>query len=330
MATILSRDATGRPRRSQSSSSSSIRCSKALRFFSDSPRLTRHSHSFWIDERKPNSSSVLKSDVDGLRAPGRGSRSISSGVTDVQRHPADQVDVAEVVERVGDAVQLAVAPQQVPVDPLEVLVGPAADERLDAHGVLADGQDRVGLQPALAGQLDDDARRGAVGTLVEGVLEVAFLERGLDDAPARLMPLIPAPDREPSAGAPRRRLGALVPGVVVGDRAAVAGQQRIDGVRPGERRGVLDGAPPAWSRVRGRTGRPIAAAQSSVSWPSTRTPLTPSRTATGRPADRGRHHRRPAGLRLDGDEPEGLGVARHRDEVGGAVDVDELVAGLGR
>ena len=113
--------------------------------------------------------------------------SITSGVTDSQRDPADQVDVAEVVEGVREAEQPAVAPQQVAVDLLEVLVGLAADERLDAHGVVADGEDRVGDQPALAGHLDDDARRGAVGALVERVVELGFLEGGLDDVEGRIV-----------------------------------------------------------------------------------------------------------------------------------------------
>ena len=50
----------------------------------------------------------------------------------------------------------------------------------------------------------------------------------------------------------------------------------------------------------------------------------------GQPADRGRHHRRAAGLGLDGDQSERLGVAGHRHHVGGAVHVDELLAGLRR
>ena len=84
----------------------------------------------------------------------------------VQRHPADEVDVADVVEGVGDAVEPAVALQQEAVDALVVLVGLAADERLDAHRVFADGQDRVGLQPALARQFDDDARQPAARAFV--------------------------------------------------------------------------------------------------------------------------------------------------------------------
>ena len=48
----------------------------------------------------------------------------------------------------------------------------------------------------------------------------------------------------------------------------------------------------------------------------------------GQAADRGRHHRRPAGLGLDGHQSEGFRVAGYRDEVGGAVHVDQLFARL--
>ena len=65
---------------------------------------------------------------------------------------------------------------------LVVLVGLAADERLDAHRVLTDRQDRVGLEASFAGQFDDDAGQSAVGALVEGVGEMVFLE-GVHDRP---------------------------------------------------------------------------------------------------------------------------------------------------
>ena len=45
----------------QVAGSSSIRCSKAFRFFSDSPRATRQAHSIRMDESKQSSSRVLKS-----------------------------------------------------------------------------------------------------------------------------------------------------------------------------------------------------------------------------------------------------------------------------
>ncbi len=48
------------------------------------------------------------------------------------------------------------------------------------------------------------------------------------------------------------------------------------------------------------------------------------------PAHGGGRHRGAAGLRLDGDQPEGLRKARHRDQVGGPVHVDDLIARLRR
>src|SRR5882757_1148276 len=99
----------------------------------------------------------------------------------VQGHPADEVDVANVVQGVGDAVEPAVALEQELVDALEVLVGLAADERLDAHRVLADGQDRVGLQPPLPRQFDDQPGQAAPYALVVAVGQVVFLEGVLDD-----------------------------------------------------------------------------------------------------------------------------------------------------
>src|SRR5262249_31692765 len=50
-----------------------------------------------------------------------------------------------------------------------------------------------------------------------------------------------APDREPTAIAPGRHIGQPVPVAVVDDGTAIAGQQRVDGVRPRERRRMLDG-----------------------------------------------------------------------------------------
>ena len=76
----ISHDSDPLTRRDQSSSS--IRCANACRFFSDSPRDTRHSHSFWIDDRKPNSSNVLKSESTAS-STWPSTRSISSAVTEL-------------------------------------------------------------------------------------------------------------------------------------------------------------------------------------------------------------------------------------------------------
>ena len=55
------------------------------------------------------------------------------------------------------------------------------------------------------------------------------------------------------------------------------------------------------------------------SWPSTRTPETPSRTAVRRPPTAAATTGRAAGLRLQGDQAEGLVVAGDDGHVGGAV-----------
>ena len=58
-----------------------IRCANASRFFSDSPRDTRHAHSRRIEVEKPSSSSVLKSSSTAS-STWPSTRSISSAVTD--------------------------------------------------------------------------------------------------------------------------------------------------------------------------------------------------------------------------------------------------------
>src|SRR5882757_7077185 len=100
-----------------------------------------------------------------------------------QRHPADQIDVADVVERVGDAVQTAVSFEQEPVYALVVFVRLAADERLDAHRMLTDGQDGVRLESALPRQLDDDAGKTAACPFVGGANEAVLLAGVLDELP---------------------------------------------------------------------------------------------------------------------------------------------------
>ena len=74
----------------------------------------------------------------------------------------------------------------------------------------------------------------------------------------------------------------------------------------------------------------MAAAQSSMSWPWHQHAADPVAHRDRQPANGGGHHGGAARLRLDGDEPERLRMARHRDQVGGAVHVDQLLAGLRR
>ena len=83
-----------------------------------------------------------------------------------ERHPADEVDVAVVVQRVRHLVQPTIAAQEVLVDLLEVLVRVAAHERLDAHALLVHREMAGGLEPLLPRQLHDEG--------------VAVGQRGLD------------------------------------------------------------------------------------------------------------------------------------------------------
>ena len=72
-----------------------------------------------------------------------------------------------------------------------------------------------------------------------------------------------------------------------------------------------------------RSRSPITLAHSSGSCPSTSTPGRPVGHGRRQPADRGGDDRRAAGLRLERDQPERLGVAGHDGEVGGAVVVGD-------
>ena len=72
-------------------------------------------------------------------------------------------------------------------------------------------------------------------------------------------------------------------------------------------------------------------AQSSGSCPRTSAPRATVGDDRAQPADPGRDHGGPAGLRLGGDQPEGLAARGHRDEVGRAVPRRQLAsAGHGR
>ena len=129
--------------------------------------------------------------------------------------------------------------------------------------------------------------------------------------------------------APRRR-PALPP---VADRAPIAGQQRVGGVLPGERR-----------RVGGRGDAhrlPLGArlhAQQLIERMRPIADVVPGHQSAGdavahrhrEPADRGGHHRRAAGLRLHGDQTEGLRIARHRNQIGGLEQRRQIFPGLRR
>ncbi|BBZ25582.1 hypothetical protein MHIB_40000 [Mycolicibacter hiberniae] len=62
-----------------------------------------------------------------------------------------------------------------------ILVGIAADERLDPHRVLSHAEDGVGLELALAGQFHDQARQPTVRARGRGVGQLRRPQGGLDE-----------------------------------------------------------------------------------------------------------------------------------------------------
>ena len=116
-----------------------------------------------------------------------------------ERQPRVEVDVAERVDAEGDGVHPEVALEQPPVDALEVLVGAAADERVDAQRVRAD------VEPDAVSAC---ARRAAAARR--------------------------RPRRPPRGRSPRRRGGRGRPGWPV--RAPVRDRSRARGSLPLDRR----------------------------------------------------------------------------------------------
>ena len=138
------------------------------------------------------------------------------------RQPAGQVDVADVVDGVRDAVHAGVVLQQEGPQLLAVLVGLAADERLHPQRVLADAEPAHRLELLGAGQVDQpDARAGVL------VDQLGLAQRLVDDGVELLRPVravvIAPPGRRaaPAAG----RAGARArggPGRSAMSRAAEA------------------------------------------------------------------------------------------------------------
>ena len=85
--------------------------------------------------RRSPSSRIVLNDSSASVSTAPSSRSSSSGVEHRERQPGVEVDVAEPVDGERDGVQPQVPLEQPPVDPLVVLVGPAADERVHAERV---------------------------------------------------------------------------------------------------------------------------------------------------------------------------------------------------
>ena len=105
------------------------------------------------------------------------------GIDDIEGDPPDQIDIADIVQGVRHPVEPAVALEQKAVNALVVLVGPAADERLHPHRVLADAQQGVGDQLSLTRYFDQQPGQSAVGAFVAGEIQAVLGQRLLNDLP---------------------------------------------------------------------------------------------------------------------------------------------------
>ena len=168
----------------------------------------------------------------------------------------------------------------------------------------------------LAGQVGHEGGRARLLELHLG------LGQRLPDAarrPRRWLPGRPPSQRAGPGRRPARRTRPSRPGRPPAARRRYAAR-RTARRWPGPR------SPSRARRCGARSSRPSASAQSSVRWPSTSRPVR-RRHRGGQTADRGGHHRRAAGLRLQRDQPERLAVAGHHGQVGGRVVVGQPAAG---
>ncbi len=304
----------------QASDPSSSRCRKASRLRVDSPRETRQAHSFLIEPRKPSASSSLKtSSLADSTMPKSWSRWSASTAT-VGTSPA-QVDVAVGVDGVGDPLQPQVLAQQRAVERLVVLVRVADDEGAEARRPVAHEHRHDGLELLLPGQGHDVLPHASAELPVETDRAEVCREAGLRAARAgsRRPAWCPGARRsrdhrrrdadEALALVDRRLVGAVG---ALSDRLTVDLEEPVGGRAPAELRGVRDGrrTPAPGDAGSSRSSDSTASVQSGVAWPSTRTPASP--TAVGRPPTSGGHDGGAACLGLDGDEAEGLRVARAR------------------
>ena len=291
----------------------SNRCSNAARFATDSPRSVRHAYSRRIDEAKPELQQRVEVAVRRLEhlpeepvdLVGRHRRA---------GHAADEVDVADPVEHVVHAVEPGVALQQEPVDDLVVLVRPPAHERLDEQRVLAHHQPAVRPQTPRPGQRHQEL---AGPPLL--VVDPRRRQRRGDDL--RGAHGIPAAARSPASC--RRANSAAAPSYVSSSASVVRSQENRCACATAPRASVA-------RRAGSSATAANASAHGSAPVPVDEQPRPPVRHRHRQPAHARGHHRRPAGLRLQRDQPERLVVARHRDDVRGPEDRREPGAGLGR
>ena len=214
----------------------------------------------------------------------------------------------------ADAVHPGVAAQQPGPELLAVLVRLAHHERLDAQRVLADDQVAHRLELVRAGQ-GHHVRRVAGGL----ARQLALGADPLDQRPS------PCVRRSAQRRAARSARGARSP---PHGRPAAAprpcGPRRSSRRARPHRRTAPCGSP-------ARVSRPCSTrAQSCGSWPFDQHAADAVPDGGDQAADRGRDHRGAAGLRLERDQPERLVVRRHRDQVRGAVQRGQVVAGLRR
>ena len=77
----------------------------------------------------------------------------------IERDPAGEIDVAEVVESEGDGVHLGVAFEQPPIDGLEILVGPTRHEGVHREAVRPHHERADRLELAFTREYDDERAR---------------------------------------------------------------------------------------------------------------------------------------------------------------------------
>ena len=135
----------------------------------------------------------------------------------------------------------------------------------------------------------------------------------------------------PTGGTPPRAQPRLLPPAELRRRPLVGVEQRVV-VRSQENRWACARAPCDNAARRPGPARPppTRPPRAPARCPSTSSPDRPSAHRDRQPAHRAPPPRRPAGLRLQRDQPERLVVARHRDDVRGPEDLDQPVRGLRR
>ena len=311
--------------RDQAGGVGAAKWANAFRFSSDSPRDTRQAHS----RRIARAEADLQHRVERLVGVGehRAEQPVQLVRRDrVQRHPADQVDVADRVDGERDPVHAGVALQQPGPQLLAVLVRLAHHERLDAQRVLADDQVAQRLELVGAGQGDHVRRRrrsaptsAPRSSSVDSMSDATPRHRAvIDDAGTGRVEHACRASASSWHGA-----RTSPPGRPRAARPPYASRRSCGRARP--RPGPARAAGPARSSSRRRDPGPVVRVVAVDQHAGDPVP-----DGGDQPADGRRHHRRAAGLRLQRDQPERLVVARHRDQVGGPVERGQVVAGQRR